>query len=175
MKKLLCILAAVMLLLPCAGAFALSESAAAIQARQALLSHWKELYQTDSYQGHAGYLEIKNTRVFTIRDTVSSGSGEGSSKEVREANDKKAREAFGDVACIVEFLLLSDYYMTEPYYAFVGAYDHVIVRKDGSVSVSAGSPFQRYRAVTYSNDFSGIIEKTDDLKDALNGVFTLRK
>lgn len=168
MKKWLCILAAAMLLLQCAGALAQTQNDAAEKARDALLSYWTELYRADYYQGHTGYLEIKNTRVFTIADPVSSNDS-------LKANDQKAQEIFGDIACVVEFLILTDYYTAEPYYSFSGIYDHVLIMKDGTVKVSGSNPFQRYRTLTYLSDFSGIIRETRDLNGALNGVFTLRK
>ena len=168
MKKWLCILAASMILLQCAGALALTQSDVAAKARDALLSYWTEFYRADYYQGHTGYLEIKNTRVFTIADPVSSNDS-------LKANDQRALEIFGDVAYVVEFLILTDYFTAEPYYGFSGAYDHVLVMKDGAVKVSGNNPFQRYRALTYLSDFSGIVAETKDLNDAFNGVFTLRK
>ena len=163
MRKVICCLLIATLLLHCVGAFA--AETVADQAQQALLAFWTEEYKKDYYEGHTGHLEIKNTRVITIAQNVSSN--------YNEASDKKAQEYFGDVAYVVEFLILSDYLMTEPYYSFVGIYDHVIVHRDGTMEVSR-NPFDLYRTRTYLTDFTGIIEEIDDLRDAYNGVFSLR-
>ena len=164
MKRILAILLALLL---CCVAFAqpaepeISEehNALVLQAVEALKAHWLQDYQKNQ-PGGEGYLEIKNTRIFTIKDEPTGGSV--------EALDKMAQADFGEIEYIVEFMLLSDYFGTGPaYYVNACINDHVVFYADGSIAVSKNL-FNHFRAKTFSNDFAGIIEETHDLGAAYN-------
>lgn len=170
MKRIAAIL--LMILLLCSGALAqgaeieISEEQDAIvlQAIEALKDYWTQDYQKNGFQS-GGYLEIKNTRIFTIHDEPTGGA--------LEAADKIALADFGEVEYVVEFMLLSDYYGTGPvYYLNAAAYDHVVFYTDGTTKVTI-NPFNMFRGKSYSNDFSGIIEDVQDLGGAYNDTYSL--
>jgi len=161
-----------MLMLACCGALAQTEDiqitpeqdAIVRQAIEALKDHWTQDYQKNQPDVN-GYLEIKNTRIFAIQDEPTGGA--------LEAADKYALADFGEVEYIVEFMLLSDYFGTGPaYYVNACVNDHVIFYTDGTVKVSSNI-LNHFRAKTFSNDFSGIIEEVQDLGGAYNATYRL--
>ena len=133
-----------------------------LPAIEALKDAWREIYgeYPDMYLGHTGYLEIKNTRILRIREDLSGA------KEAAET-------LFGDVDCLVEFMLYTDYYGSEPYYAGVGMYDCVALRRDGAVKALSKNPLEFYRSRTYDADYSGIIEEIIDLNGEYNAAYHL--
>lgn len=165
MKRILAMLLVFVLLCGCALAQATEteiteeQDALVRQAIEALKAHWTQDYQ--QYQPDIeGYLEIKNTRLFAIKDEPTGGA--------LAAADKIAQADFGEIEYIVEFMLLSDYFGTGPsYYVNACINDHVLFYSDGTIAVSS-NVFNHFRAKTYSNDFSGIIEEAQDLGGAYN-------
>ena len=139
-----------------------------LPAIEALRDAWRAVYTEDGmadlYAGHSGYLEIKNTRIVQIREAPRKSFNETGEPD-------KATEVFGDIACVVEFVLAHDYFGSEPYYLINGtsAAECVLVRRDGSLE-PARNPFVLYRAATYDMDFSGIIEEIVDLNGEYNAV-----
>lgn len=123
------------------------------KAERDLSLKWKQLYR-DSPVETDGHFEIKNTRVLFIKDDT----------DVEE---------FQDIAYIVEFDLYTDYMGSAPYYMNVGVYDSVSVLKDGTTVVNQLRPIQQYRSITYSYDFSNIIESITDYGDQYNVTKTL--
>lgn len=102
------------------------------------------------------YLEIKNTRLITIKDNID--------------EDIDRSGIFKDVECVVEFMVINNSFDAAPYYfQFTDSY---AIYKDGSVKEH--SAFNLYRTRTYSTDFSGIIDEIYDLGDAFNGVCDLK-
>ena len=126
------------------------QIAAAIQAL-------KEMWENSCYADFAPdekYLEIKNTRLFVIRDGQTSPS-------------------FADAAYVVEFMLLSNYYRSAPLYMNVGgAGDTVVIKKDGTAEALSVNIFKTYMARTYSSDLSDIIEEIHDLQDHYHQVIS---
>lgn len=130
-------------------------------ALEALKAHWKADYlRGKETAGHSGYLEIKNTRIIWIRDDIAA------------SGDQRAAEVFGDIDCFIEFMLLSDYYGSEPHYSNAGLYDCVIVQRDGTMTVSH-DPLNHYRSRSYNPDFSGIILREADLGAQYNAAYRL--
>ena len=88
-------------------------------------------------------------------------------------DDKTAHELFDDMVCFVEFMLLSDYMQTAPYYMNTGVYDCVALHRDGSYEVMKQNPLNRYRAKTYQTDFTGFIRSVSDRGSEFNAVYQL--
>ena len=128
-------------------------------AIDALKEYWKQMYQSSGYGD--GYLEIRSTRVFYVTD------------EILPEDDKTAHELFDDLICFVEFVLLSDYMQTAPYYMNIGVYDCVALHRDGSYEVMRQNPLNRYRALTYRTDFTGFIRGVSDRGSEFNAVYHL--
>ena len=164
MKRILAIL--LMLLLCCAAhaqpagiEITEEQNVLVLQAVEALKAHWTQDYR-QFQPGVEGYLEIKNTRIITIKDEPTGGA--------LEAADKMAQADFGEIEYIVEFMLLSDYFGTGPaYYVNAAVNDHVVFYTDGSIAVTKNL-LNHFRARTFSNDFTGIVEETADLGAAYN-------
>lgn len=172
MKRILVLVLAFLLL--CGGALAqtaepgISEehNALILQAVEALKAHWTQDYQ--QYQPDIeGYLEIKNTRLFAIKDEPTGGA--------LEAADNIAQADFGGIEYIVEFMLFSDYFGTGPaYYVNASVNDHVVFYADGTIVVTKNL-FNHFRAKSFSNDFTGIIEQALDFGPAYNETCLLLK
>ncbi len=111
---------------------------------------------------HAGmsedelYLEIKNTRLITIKDNID--------------EDKDIYGIFKDVECVVEFMVINNSYDAAPYYFHFN--DSYAIYKDGSVK--AHNAFNLYRNRTYSTNFSGIIDEIYDFGGAFDMVCDLK-
>lgn len=135
-----------------------SDEAVISGAIDALKEYWKQMYQSGKHGD--GYLEIRSTRVFYIADPV------------LPEDDKKAHELFDDMVCFVEFVLLSDYCHTAPYYMNVEAYNFVALYRDGSYEVMV-NPLNNYRAKTYKTDFTGFIRSVSDRGSEFNAVYHL--
>lgn len=129
--------------------------------------YWRENnYGEDGYvqsDESRGYLEIINTRIVYIREEL----------DVEEGIEDIAESTFGDVYCVVEFVMLSDYLGTAPYYYNTGRDNCVVVYRDGRMEVSGVSPLELYRGRTYSVDFSGILESVKNLGPAYDAVYYL--
>jgi len=169
MKRILAIL---LMLLLCCTALAQTagpeiseeQNALVLQAVEALKTYWTQDYQ-QFQPGIEGYLEIKNTRLFAIKDAPTGGA--------LEAADKMAQADFGGIEYIVEFMLLSDYFGTGPaYYVNACINDHVVFYADGTVAVTKNL-FNHFRAKSFSNDFTGIVEAAHDFGDTYNGTYYL--
>lgn len=128
-------------------------------AIDALKEYWKQMYQSFGYGD--GYLEIRSARVFYIADSI------------LPEDDKTAHELFDDMVCFVEFMLLSDYMQTAPYYMNTGVYDCVALHRDGSYEVMKQNPLNRYRAKTYQTDFTGFIRSVSDRGSEFNAIYHL--
>ncbi len=127
------------------------------KAVQVLKDYWKKEAYGRGYDGKAGYLEIKWTRVVYIKDEIEA--------------DKT--EQFDKMSCYVEFFLLSDYFGTAPYYCHAGVAEWVAFNKDGSFEVLDRDPISMYRVRTYQTDFSSIIDRISDRGSDFNDVFLL--
>lgn len=161
MKKMLCCMLLVVFLAPCAFAEADYDVNAAIDALKAC---WRDEAYGFGPEGSDGYLEIKNTRLVIIADEPKAGD---------ENAQAHADELFGDVDCIVEFMLYSDMMGLAPYYQQAGNWTCVVIYEDGSMEVPMEHPFDAYRSRTYSLDLSGIVADAIDLNQAHNAVFRL--
>ena len=116
-------------------------------ATDAVKKYWKAEYSERGIDNT--YLEIKNTRIITIKDNNN--------------------EYFSDIECIVEFVLYSNYYETAPYYTNIGTNDCVIFYKNGTVEVSPNY-FNLYRGRTFSFDYSDVIDTIYDFEHYFNRV-----
>ena len=130
------------------------------RAIDALCQYW--IQETEKIQEAEkldvrGYLEVKNTRVIYLCDPLPEG-------ELYE-------KAFGDTVCIVEFMLLTDFYGSAPVFRNFGVNDTVAVKKDGTYEVCGANPFMRFAAATYQYDFSGIVASISDRGDDFNGRY----
>lgn len=135
------------------------------QAISALTSFWKEAYAKDQISEN-GYLEIVNTRIISIKSPLQKDQNN------TDASKQAAKQYFGDTAYIIEFVLYTDYFGSHPYYSLTELNNCVIVKKDGTYTVSR-NPFDLYRSRTYSTDYSGIIEQIDELGGAYDAVYEL--
>jgi len=116
----------------------------------ALKETWSEDF---SFSNEKPYLEIKNTRIIFIKeDTI---------------------DDFSQINYIVEFVLFSNYFGSEPYYENIGVNDSIAVYNDGSIEVCKKNPFMTYRSKTMENDFSDIIESLADLGAKYNQVLEI--
>ncbi len=190
MKKLICLAAALaMLLLPCARAdidlswlngekllsligvaqqaLPQSEEDAVASAAEALRAYWKENNYSGDYYTGDGYLEIVHTRIVYISEAFAT------KEKDPEDSRSKADGLFADVYCVVDFMLLSDYFGSAPYYMETGMDNCVAVMRNGRLEVRRSNPFNLYRSYTYSADFSGIIESISDLGSEYNAVYRL--
>lgn len=118
-------------------------------ALQALKEKWENDYYAN-YAADEKYLEIKNTRLFVIRDGL----------EI---------PYFEDVAYVVEFVLFSNYMRSAPLYLDVNTGDTVVIKKDGTAEVGVDI-LSVYMARTFSADFSGIIDEIYDYQDRYDQV-----
>lgn len=159
MKKWIICLLIVVMMLPAGLCEAEYDIAAAIEN---LKTCWREEYSSAGKL--PGYLEIKNTRVVVITDEP---------KAPEESVQPYADAYFADVDYIVEFMLYSDLMGMAPYYQAAGVWDCVVVYKDGSVQTPMNSPFDEYRARTYTFDVAGIIADVIDLGQEYNAAYRL--
>lgn len=141
------------------------ETSTVEAAIDALKEFWKGSYLKHDFSD-SGYLEIRNTRIIWIQDEPDGGN------EASESVNVVAKDYFGNVECVVEFVLYSDYFGSAPYYNDLGLDDHVIFYADGTLAVSR-NPFEIYRSRTFSVDFRGIIREVEDLGAAHNAVYRL--
>lgn len=129
-----------------------------------LSDYWNECYE-GRYEGtdkkvEDKYLEITNTTIINIKDTVES-------EEFSEAIEK-----FQDIDYIVEFDLRSNYFESSPYHYNVGIANCVMVHKDGTTEVNQNL-FNIYRSRTYSSDFSAIIDSIEEFHGEYDRVIEL--
>lgn len=109
-------------------------------ALQELKFFWADFYETDLEE--FPYLEVKNARLIDIKESQTG--------------------VFENVEYVVEFMLLTNYQSSEPYYADAGVYDMVVFYTDGTVEVT-NNLFRIHSAATYDYDYTGIIESMEDL------------
>ena len=110
------------------------------RALEELKFFWADFYETDLEE--YPYLEVKNARLIEIKEGQTG--------------------AFENVEYVVEFMLLTNYQSSEPYYANAGVYDMVVFYTDGTVEVT-NNLFRIHSAATYDYDYTGIIESMEDL------------
>lgn len=123
-------------------------------AIEKLKDQWSKTY--DEVGTKDRYLEIKNTRVITIKDN----------------NDNY----FKDIDKIVEFMLLTNYLEMKPsFYSDLFIFNNVIIYRDGHAEVQRSEYINVVRTRTYATDFSDVIGSVDDLGDAYNAVYHLEK
>ena len=159
MKKRIIALVLACMLLMGAGAQAVGVGAQQVNEAIGLLKEtWIGVFAGMSDQT-TGTLEVKNVRV--VRLTGSYGE------------DAIAAELFGEIDCILEFLLYVDLY--NGYSVCPGTKDTAVaVYKDGTMQVIPTSLFELYRGRTYSMDFSGIVDRILDFGSQYNQTFILK-
>lgn len=124
------------------------------KAVELLKSKWTENYHNEKHPVDDGCLEIKNTRVITIKE-----------------NDN---EHFKDVDRIVEFLFFDNYFDMKPsLYRFDGNWMQVIFYRDGHTEVLSSDYFKLIFGTTYETDYTDVIESIDDLGDTCNAIYHL--
>lgn len=140
---------------------ALSEPEMMERAIDLLKSTWlnddKYGYKSMMSTSQHGYLEILHSQILYISD--------------KAAADESG--FFYNMYCVIDFVLLSDYYGSAPYYADAGINSSVVVFNDGNMEVRTRSVFAQYSARTYSYDYSGIISSVRKLGSDYNAVFYL--
>ena len=150
---------------PGAAVAPVSDDAVIRQALSALRSAWQQEYLGQHYCAGEHRLDIRGTRVIRVKSELAE----------REA------KYFGDVACMVEFLIYNDYFAAEQPGPGVGYDDAVqrlntvVVYRSGLMQAVALSPIESYRSRTYSNDYTGFIEEVVDYGGQYNQVFTFVK
>ena len=180
MKPMLAILITLTILVCCAGyvsadpvfpatpvphtdsALPLPRSSLIDMALVTLRSAWQKEYSNSKWYPAGEYIvDIRGTRLIRIKDQL----------EEREA------KYFGDISCVIEFLLYDDSYSMDGPGHNAGYHDvsmqncAVVVYRSGLMSVKP-SPIAQYRARTYINDYSTFIEEVVDYRDQYNQVFT---
>ena len=98
------------------------------------------------------YLEIKNTRLISIKEDAKDDYG-----------------VFDDVKYVIEFMLLTNYHGTSPYYSYTTD-SYAIYENE---TIKQHDAFILFRSMGYSSDFSDIIDEIYDLGGAYNEVFHL--
>lgn len=133
-------------------------------AIQTLVEHWKnEVYGDSIMEGSDGYLEILAAQVTYIRKDFA----------LQTEFAPAAADMFQNVYCVVDFVLLSDYYATAPYYCDAGIDNCIVIYRDGTMEFSGIPLFLNYRARTFSNDFSAIIERVERYDVGENNIYYL--
>lgn len=185
MKKLLCLLAALLMMTSAALAeFDLSglspdelqqlidaaqvelersEEQYVTRAIELVKDYWKnEIYSKDSHANHNGYLEILNTQIAYVNNHVA------------KQPESSAELMFQNVYCVIDFTILSDYFATNPsFYTNVNMYDSVTVYMDGTMELSNMSLLTKYFNRLYSGDLSHILTHTTNCGATYNAVFHL--
>ncbi len=131
------------------------------KAIDSLKTYWTDEIYTGGFSTGDGYLEIKYTRVVYIKNALD--------KDLPTS----AHEMFDGMNCFVEFMLLSDYSGSAPYYGHTGLCECVAFNKDGTFEVLQRNPLDSYRNRSYERDFSGIIERISDRDADFNDSFSL--
>ena len=139
------------------------EAETVAQAVEALKNRWLDVYSREGSPSQHGYLHIANTHISYIRESFAT----------RDLSGVNGASAFQDVYCVVEFMMLSDYLGSAPYYTYTAMYETALVYRDGTVEISGISPFKLYSTRTYSYDYSDIIEAVRDCGDAYNATYYL--
>ena len=144
----------------------LSEDKLVTQAIDRLKDYWREgSYAAGIYESNdkRGYLEIVNTCVTYVKRDFAT--------QTEYANEPESM--FRNVYCVIDFVLLSDYFSSAPYYSEICMNNCVIVYLDGSMEVSRKPIFDLYRSRSFVSDFSPIIESVHNLGSAYDVVFYL--
>ncbi len=127
------------------------------EALSVLKDYW-ERDMEDVYKGEIEpYVDIKNTRVITIKENP-----------VHVGNENAPVEELKEIDSIIEFLMYSNYF-GDTYPSNAGINDTVVVYRDGSMEVQKKSPLLMIKARYYERDYNGMIEEIIDLEDAYNG------
>ena len=133
------------------------------KATDLLLSTWKNKVYGDYAGSEHGYLEIVHTQITYIKKSYAA----------RDLTGKAGDDLFHNVFCVIDFMLLSDYYGSAPYYVNTDYYSSIIVYRNGEMEAVSVSPFKRYIGITYRTDFSEMIESVHDCGDKYNAAFNL--
>ena len=126
------------------------------KAISVLSSFWKDFYEDNEIDDK--HLQILHTRIIKI--------------------DPSKEDFFNDIEngksinYIVEFMLLSNYFDSSPYYFNVYTNDTVVIYSNGKTEVTI-NPIQLYRTRTYSNDFSSFVIDIRDYGSAFNKIINL--
>ena len=121
------------------------------QAIAALLDDWETQYAKGMGDGYVG---IRWTRVVYLTEEAGTYSS-----------------MFENRVAFVEFVVISDFFGTAPYYMHAGVHECVAFYADGSVEVMGTNPINNYRARTYTTDFTGIIDRVSDRGGEFNGDY----
>ena len=118
---------------------------------------WQE--QSDKYPDMmpAPYVDIKNTRIIRLFEKPA------------DALSGKPVEELKGVECIIEFMMLTNYY-GDTYPCNAGVYDTVAVYTNGKMEIQNMNLLNMVRAKYFITDYSGVIEEIVDLGDAYNGL-----
>lgn len=172
MKRLMLVLLACAMLLPwvaCAasgsgGPLPMTDEGMVQAAVSTLLDYWTdEVYAVPSADFYDGYLEILAIQASYIREDFAT----------RETYARSADALFKDVYCVIDFVLLSDYYGTSPHYFDAGSNNCVVVYRDGTMAVISNSLLNRYRGITFEIDYSHIIEREERYDPGEDNVYHL--
>ncbi|MBQ9148996.1 MAG: hypothetical protein IJX69_05435 [Oscillospiraceae bacterium] len=155
MKKYLCMILALCMLALLSGCGQKADPRVA-EAIDELKDAWEEIY--DDADMDSSYLEIKNIRIITLEEDAA-----------------EEWEGFDEIACIIEFELLSDYFGEESIPMNVDYMDCVVVYEDGDMEVVSQHPLRRYTSSTFRVDYSDLVESVEDLGSAYDQVLDLDK
>lgn len=142
-------------------------------AIECLKEHWDKYYDGDLgsvSENTDRHLQIVNTRIVNIKEEIEASEAKQISNGMSIPTPE---EMFGNIDYIVEFELMSDCFGSSPYYENSGIFDCVVVYKDGRKEVADKSPFKRYRSMSYTSDFSPIIESIEDFGGEYDQVLEL--
>ena len=137
-----------------------------LNAIEELKDYWKNYYDEKGIKDT--YLEITNTQIINIKDELT----------VDEKYKERAESLFGEIDYIVEFGLLSnalDFHSensSEFYFNYL-INNCIVVYKDGKIEVAETHLLNAYRSMTYSTDFSGIIESIENVHGEYDQVIKL--
>ena len=142
-------------------AVSLDDDAIIRAAVQTLKSAWQKEYTTGYRETPGEYVvDIRATRLVRIKDEL----------EEREA------KYFGDISCIIEFLIYDDYLggagHGAGYHDMSRMFCSVAVHRGGFLEAEKVSPFSMYTSRTYNYDYSSFIEEVVDYADQYNQVLT---
>lgn len=141
MKKFIALISAAVLCFTSGCANKTANEETIDEAAKLVGEKWESVYEASPFEiGKDKHLEVKNTRIVRIKDT--------------------GLEELENVDYVIDFLLLTNYSGTAPYYTVADYYNSVAVYKDGSMDCDL-DVFAVFTG-TYGNDFDKLIASVED-------------
>lgn len=129
---------------------------------------WVDVYaQNREFIDADGYLEIRDARIVYLNEEL---PAELHGQDIGNV----LAQRYEDVACVIEFTILTDYYGVGPeYYVHPPMYTDVVVKKDGTMR-RATDYVRGFGQTFFTYDYSGLVSHVVELGDAYNGKWYLK-